>query len=208
MTQTSAPNELERPRRRTGVGLVAVLGVLVASTMVWKASTAAFTASTSNGVNTFSTGTVALTDSDSSIAMFTAPPFIAPGDSGSACIRVTYNGSLASDVHVYTSGLSDLAGLGAQITMTIEEGATSPANATGTFSCTNFTPSGAAIGSGTLAALGGTNTTFLTGFGTWAPTGSAQTKDYRFSWTFASAAPDSVQNASVSIGFVWEARSN
>ena len=76
------------------------LGVLVASTMVWKASTAAFTASTTNGVNTFSTGTVALSDSDASTSMFTAPPYIAPGDTGEACIRVTYGGSLTSDVRV------------------------------------------------------------------------------------------------------------
>lgn len=196
-----------RPRRHVGAALLAVLGVLVASTMVWKASTAAFTASTTNGVNTFSTGTVSLSDSDASTSMFTAPPYIAPGDTGEACIRVTYGGSLTSDVHLYTAGLSDPDGLGAHITVTIHEGATSPANAAGNFSCTNFTPAGAAIGSGTLASLGANTIDFASGFGTWAPSGAAQTKDYRFSWTFSSSAPDTVQNASVSIGFVWEAQS-
>lgn len=192
----------ERPRRRLVGVLLAVGGVLAASTMVWKASTAAFTATTNNGTNTFSSGTVALSDSDNGTAMFTAPPSIAPGDSGSACIRVTYGGSLAAVVKLYASSLTDAGGLGAYITMTVEEGTTSPANGAGVFDCTNFTP-GTTIVTGTLASLGATPTT---GYGGWAPTGSGQTKDYKFSWDFDVNAPDSVQNTTVSLWFSWEAQ--
>lgn len=206
MTTRPDPEQGTRPRHRLAGVLLGVVGVLVASTMVWKASTAAFTATTTNGTNTFSSGTVGLSDSDNGTAMFTAPPSIAPGDQGSACIRVTYNGSLDSTVKLYTASLSDAGGLGSHITMTIEEGATSPANAAGVFDCTNFTP-GATIATATLAQLG-THTTWAAGYGSWAPTAAGQTKDYKFSWDFDAAAPDSVQNTSVSLGFVWEAQNN
>ena len=181
--------------------------MLGASGMVWRASTAAFTATTSNGVNTFSTGTVTLTDSDASTAMFTVP-VLTPGGGGTACIRVTYNGTLASTVKVYTAGLTATNGLDGYITMAIEEGTTSPANAAGSFACTNFTPSGGALVSNTLAWLGTNSASFAGGVGTWAPTGSGQTRDFRFAYSFSASAPDTVQNSSASVSFVWEARSS
>ena len=207
MHPRTAPEATERRRRRGAAAVVAVAGVLAASTMVWKASTAAFTATTTNGTNTFSTGTVTLTDSDAGAAMFTVPPYLSPGATGSACLRVTYNGTLAADVRLHTTGLTASNGLDAEITMVVEAGTTSPANAAGVFSCANFTPSGAVVANDTLNGLGTTNTSYASGLGTWAPTGSGQTRDFRFTYTFSSSAPDSVQNSSASIGFVWEAHS-
>ena len=90
----------------------------------------------------------------------------------------------------------------------IEEGTTSPANAAGTFACTNFTPSGGALVSNTLAWLGTNTASFAGGVGTWAPTGSGQTRDFRFAYSFSSSAPDTVQSSSASVSFVWEARSS
>jgi len=206
VTTSDPSSAARRPRRRGLAGLLGVAGVLVASTMVWKASTAAFTATTTNGVNTFSTGTVTLTDSDTSAAMFTVP-VLTPGGSGTACIRVTYNGSLASTVKLYTSGLTATNSLDSYLTMKVEQGATAPANAAGNFSCANFTPAGT-LNNTTLAAFGAASTAWSNGVDAWAVTGAAQTRDYRFTYTFSAGAPDSVQNSSASVSFVWEAQSN
>jgi hypothetical protein len=199
----------DKARRRRGravLVVVAVLGLFGSSALIYRASTAAFTATTTNGVNTFSAGTVALTDSDSGTAMFTVPG-ITPGQTGSACIRVTFNGSLASTVKVYTSGLSATGGLDSAISMQIETGATAPANAVGNFSCANFTPAGSLV-TASLNALGTGATSFATGYGSWVPTGAGQTMDYRFTYTLPSNTGNAAQGASASISFVWEAQSN
>ena len=195
-----------RPRRGTSTAIAAVAaatGLVLASAMVWRASSAAFTATTTNGVNTFSAGSVAITDNDSAAVMFNVGG-LAPGDTGSGCIRVTYNGSLAADVKLYTSGLSATGSIDNYITIQVEDGAFSSVP---TFpACTTFSAAGT-IFNNTLNNFGTNDTTFATGVGSWAPTGAAQTKDFRFTYTFSSSAPNTVQGASASITFVWEAQS-
>jgi hypothetical protein len=196
--------QVRRPRRRTGpLGLLAAAaGLLVASTMVWKASTAAFTATTTNGVNTFSAGTVVLTDNDSTNVLFNVGA-LAPGASGSACIRVTYNGTLTSDVRLYASGLSATNAIDTYLNLQVEDGGFSSLP---TFpSCTNFV-AGATIFNSTLNSFGG-KTTWAAGVGSWTPTGAGQTTDYRFTYTLSSSAPNGVQGSTASLSFVWEAQS-
>ena len=91
-------NENEpRRRRRPWVALLAIVGVIGSSAMVWQASNAAFTATTNDGVNSFAAGTVALSDNDLGTALFSATN-LKPGSTGQACIRVTYSGTLAAGV--------------------------------------------------------------------------------------------------------------
>lgn len=54
--------------------------LVVSSALVFTASQAAFTATTANGPNTWSAGTVAISDDDAGSAMFTATALPAPSD--------------------------------------------------------------------------------------------------------------------------------
>jgi hypothetical protein len=116
----------------------------------------AFSGTTSNDGNSFSAGTVVLTDNDSNSAMYNVSN-AKPGDSATACITVTYTGSLAANVKLYTT--SAISSLGSHLNLVITQG-------TGTVSfgssCAGFTPdgSGAQIYSGTLA-------TFASTYGGW-----------------------------------------
>ena len=112
----------------------------------------AFSSTTSNDGNSFSAGTVVLSDNDSGSAMYTVSN-AKPGDSATACITVTYTGNLAANVKLYTT--STIGSLGSHLTLTVTQG-------TGAVSfgsaCTNFTPdsSGAQIYSGTLSNFAST----------------------------------------------------
>ncbi|MDP9398640.1 MAG: hypothetical protein M3P96_12860 [Actinomycetota bacterium] len=92
------------------------------------------TATTANGPNTWSAGTVAISDDDTGSAMFTATA-LRPNDTGNKCILVTYNGSLAASVKLYAAATGTL---GTYLDLTVQKGTG------GSFAnCTGFT--GAAI---------------------------------------------------------------
>src|ERR1700704_5483357 len=122
--------------------LVGVLGGL-ASLGVF----GAFTSTTSNSNNSFASGTVVIGDNDANSALYTVSN-AKPGTTTSDCIKVTYTGSLASDVHIYTT--STVGTLGPYVDLTI-----TPGTQTGSPvfpSCTGFTPdAGGALYTGTLA---------------------------------------------------------
>jgi hypothetical protein len=175
------------------------LGLALSAVLIWQGSHSAFTATTLNSGNSFSAGTVSLTDDDSGTAMF-AVTGLEPGDTGSKCIVVTYNGSLASTVNLYvaTGGLTGT-GLAPYLNIVIEEGAVGTFASCGAFAATatDFT--------GTLSAFATASTNFGTGVGAFAPTGAAQSKVYRFTYTLANN--NAAQNLNSSVAFTWEASS-
>ncbi len=63
----------------------------------------AFSATTENGGNRLKTGDVDLSDNDSGSPMY-LDLNAAPGTTVTKCIKVTYNGSLSSDVKLYVAG--------------------------------------------------------------------------------------------------------
>ncbi|MGL5850401.1 MAG: hypothetical protein ACRCZD_06400, partial [Phycicoccus sp.] len=95
--------------------------------------------------------------------------------------------------------------LSTHLTLTVTQGTG------GSFgSCTGFTPlpAGSSVYSGSLAAFGSSATSYATGLGTWAPTGTAsETRVYKFDYTFNNSAPNSTQGGTAAIGFTWEAQS-
>ena len=190
--------ERREARRRTrSAALVVALGLLGSSALIWHTSRASFTATTSNGTNSWSTGTVSLNNDGGATALFTATG-LTPGSTGSHCITVTYGGSVGAPVKLYGSSLLQQNGLGSYVDLTVEEGSG------GSFaSCIGFSPSGT-IYNGTLAGLAAVNS-YASGVGTWTPTTNGQTKVYRFTYTLDAAAPNSVQSSTASITFVWEA---
>jgi hypothetical protein len=189
--------------KRLAVAGAIPAALLASGGLVLHASYSAFSATTSNPTNNWSAGTVALTDDDSNTAMFNAAN-LKPGSTGSKCIAVTSTGSLASTVKLYGTSYATTNGLAANVTVTVDEGTGGGFSA----GCAGFTSS-SQIYNGLLSTFGTTKTSFATGVGTWAPTGSASdTKVYKIGYTVAANTPDTAQGGTVALGFTWEAQNS
>ncbi len=115
------------------IALITLLLVGVA-TLGGVASFESLTGTATNGsaspYNSFSTGSVSLTDNQSSSAMFDVTNANPPA-SGSACIAVQYTGSLTSDVYLYDTVESDTNTLGTSIILTVQNGTDTASYSTG-----------------------------------------------------------------------------
>jgi hypothetical protein len=123
---------------------IALIGLAVAAghtTRVW----GAFSSNASTVGNTFTSGTVLLTDNDTSV-MFNLSG-MKPADAAvSKCITVTYGGTLPADVRLY--GTTTGSGLDAFTELTVTRGTFNPTDP-GFSSCTNFVADGTSyIGAG------------------------------------------------------------
>jgi hypothetical protein len=187
-------------RARRVLASLAVVGVVGA--IAGLGAYSAFTSTTSNDGNTFASGSVAISDNDAGAAMYNVSNK-KPGDTITQCIKVTYTGSLDSDVKLYTS--STIGSLGPYIDLQVRPGSGSP-----TFpGCTGFTADAADLYNGTLASF---PTSYATGILDSGPASNTKwiTGDavvYRFTLTLQSSAPDSAQGTTTGAhSFVWEAR--
>jgi hypothetical protein len=189
-------------RKQLVAGAAIPAAVLASGGMVWASSYSAFSATTVNPTNNWSSGTVALADDDSNTAMFTATN-LKPGATGTKCIAVTSTGSLASTVKLYGTTYSTTNALATSLNLKVEEGT----GAT-TASCTNFTGA-STLYDGALSTFGTTKTGFASGVGSWAPTGTgSETKSYRITYTLSSSTPDSAQGGTTALGFTWESQNS
>jgi len=181
--------------------------VVVSGLLVWQSSYAAFSVTTVNPTNTFSSGSVVLGDDDSGSAMF-SPTLLKPADTGTKCIVVTSTGTLASTVKLYATSYSTTNSLASYLDMVIDEGTGGSFATSGPTSCTGFTL-GTNIFTGTLASFGTTKTSFATGVGTWAPAGTGSpTKTFRFKYTLSASTPNTAQSGTAGVGFTWEAQNS
>ena len=167
----------------------------------------AFSSTTSNDGNSFSTGTVTLSDNDSNSAMYTVSN-AKPGDSATSCITVSYGGSLPANVKLYTT--STIGSLGTHLTLTITQG-----TGTVTFgsSCTNFTPdgSGSQIYNGTLANFASTYSNYASGLSLTNASASAtwsngDSRVYKFQITLPSSDTTGSGLNTGSHSYTWEAQ--
>lgn len=196
------------PRRHrahlTGTA-AAVAGLIVSAAVIWQASYSSFSSTTSNPTNNWSAGTVVLSDDDSDTALFNAAN-LKPGATGSKCIAVASNGSLASTVKLYGTGAATTNGLSTYLNLTVTQG-----TGGGFGTCTGFTPlgTGASVYSGTVAGFATAATDFATGLGSWAPSGTGtESRTFRFVYTLDAATPNTVQAGTATIGFTWEAQNS
>ena len=189
-------------KRKVVVARLAALtvSVVVASVFTLNASRAAFTATTSNTGNSWSAGTVVLTDDDASAVMFNVTN-MKPGDTNTKCIKVDYTGSLAADVKMY--GAVAGTGLATHLTATVEVGAG------GTFaSCTGWVANATPVSfTGTLAAFGTTHSNFTNGLAGFAGAVATNTRTYRVTVALPSGAVNAAQGLTASATFTWEAQS-
>lgn len=122
-----------KPSRRI-VGMLA-LGALVVATaggVTW----AAFTATAVNSGDEIQSGTVKLDDNDNGSAVL-ALSAAEPGAADTGCIKVTFNGSLASTVRLF--GTTSGTGLDQYLDLKVTRGSYTPSDP-GFDSCTNFQP--------------------------------------------------------------------
>jgi hypothetical protein len=187
--------ELRARIARAGAPIAAFLMV---GALVVVGSRAAFTATTDNASNSWTSGTVVLTDDDSGSAMFNVTG-MKPGSSSVKCITVTYSGSLTpADVKLY--GTVAGTGLATHLTTSIEIGTG------GSFSsCTGFTAD-STLYSGTLASFGSTYTNWASGLANWSPASNPESRTFRFTTTLPSNASNTAQGLNASATFTWEAQ--
>jgi hypothetical protein len=190
--------------------LVSLIVVALAGVAVAAATYSSFSLTTANPSNSFAAGTVNIADNDAGATL--SLPTMAPGTSGSGCIRVTFNGSLASRVRLYGSTTGTLA---TYLNLVITRGTDSSP----TFlSCTGFSADstnyvGAGAGvvySGTLASFASTYTNYANGLAdvpgspvTW---NAADAHSYKFTVSLPAGAPAAAQGLSSTATFNWEAQ--
>ena len=137
--------------------LLSLLLVGVVGTVASIGTYSAFSATTVNAGDSFAAGTVVISDNAANAAMYTITG-AKPNDVVVRCIRVTYAGSLASTVRLYTN--TPVNAFGQYVSLSIDKG-TMP-GATTFPNCTGFT-SEANIFSGTLSGFAAGNTNWATG---------------------------------------------
>jgi len=200
-------------RRRSGLlqhgalpsGLT--VAMLVSGYLVYQASNAAFTASTSTGTS-FATGTVHLALGSPGSVQFDVSN-LKPGDSDARCVNVTYSGSLTAQVRFYVSALTSSGGdyshgAADYLRFTVTEGSGAAAGAGG--DCTGFVAE-AVLGDpdNDLGDYFEASHDYATGAGTWTPTGGvSSTKSYRL--TYRLYDDNSGQGSTAQATFTWEAR--
>ena len=180
--------------------VIAVLGSIAAFGVF-----AAFSQTTVNSGNSFAAGTVTIGDNDAGSALYNVSNR-KPGDTVTSCIRVTYSGTLTSDVRLYTT--DTIGAIGPYVNLTIDAGSQPAAVFP---SCTGFTPdAGGSLFNGTLAGFSAAHNSYVNGLldypGTiatsWA-TGNVVVYRFTVSLQDNNAAAGL---ASGSHAFTWEAR--
>ncbi|MDQ1111669.1 hypothetical protein QE418_001117 [Microbacterium testaceum] len=191
-----------RKLARLGTLAAIPLALLGAGVLVSTASYSAFSATTSNGTNNWTAGTVALKNDLPNSAAFTADN-LKPGSAGSNCIVVTSSGSLPASVKLYATTATQTNSLGSWVNLHVTQG-TGGGNGT----CSGFTaiPNSATYNN-TLDAFITNSTSFGTGFGDWVTSGAnSEPRTYRISFDVAGNAPSSAMGGTVKLNFTWEAQ--
>jgi hypothetical protein len=185
--------------------LLSALVVAVLGSIAGFGVFAAFSQTTVNSGNSFAAGTVTIGDNDAGSALYSVSNR-KPGDSVTSCIRVTYSGTLNSDVRLYTA--DPLGAIGPYVNLTIDAG-TQPAAVFP--SCTGFTAdAGGPIFNGTLSGFAAAHSSWANGLADYPGTSATSwvTGDavvYRFTVSLQDN-NSAAGTASGSHAFTWEAR--
>ena len=190
--------------KRTRKMLLSLMVVGVIGSVAGWGVYAAFTATTTNTGNTITAGTVNIAQHAGSTTLYSASNQ-GPGASTVGCIRVTYTGSLASSVKLYTSAVAN----GTAFNLQVERGSglSSPDN---TMNCTGFTSSSTAY-NGNLGSLGTTYAAGVDGKAGGSAWATSDAVDYRFTITVNDDPTPGAHTSALSSNahtFTWEARNN
>lgn len=169
---------------------------LMVGVLVVTGSRAAFVDTTDSPGNSFASGTVELVDDDAGSVMFSASG-MAPNNTVTSCIVVTYQGSLTpADVKLYGSVAGS--GLAGYLDLTVEVG-----SGGGFGSCAGFASS-ATLYSGTLAGFAASHADWGSGLAAWSPATTPSSQTFRFTVTLQDN--NAAQGLDASADFTWEAQ--
>lgn len=178
------------------------LGLLLSGALVWGATNADWSGTSSNSGNRWTSSSLGLAN-DSRVPMFRVDR-MHPGDTGSNCIRIKSNADFPTALKLYTDADSWPSDFQSFINLKIDVGSG------GSFgNCKGFTPHRSAF-DGTLDTFIALHTDFRTGLGPWLLPGKPPNSlSFRFAWQFSPSAPDSAQNEDTNEStFTWEARNH
>jgi hypothetical protein len=193
--------------RKIATVIATPVAVLAAAALIWQSSYAAFSGTTRNSGNSWSTGSVALTDDDAGSARF-QPVGMVPGDTDTRCITVTANATVPGVVKGYTlNPVLSPSGLQDHVLVAMKYG-----SGGGFGSCTGFVEAGVIFPATSLTTLAAFNS-YTNGPGSWAVVAGTQSRTYQVTWTFDTTGMtqtqlDNLQNAQTGIDLQWELRSN
>ena len=213
---------------RLGTAAALAAAMLITGGMVYNASYAAFSATTTNPGNTWSTGTIAITNDQNAAAVFnlttvkpdtTTSTLNPPGtgaftasnanSGGSACIKVTYTGTSTADIKLYATltNTGTDGGLGQFLLFDIDTGTNTAPGADPT--CATYTSTTYLHGTATNTNvyLNAVPTTYGTALAGWNAATNNTSKWYRLSWLLPASVANTAQNEQVQATFTWEARS-
>jgi hypothetical protein len=204
------PKQTER-RRRVVRATAPAFGLLAAGLLVWQGSYAAFSATTVDTTNAWSSGSLSLTNngggavySASTSATFGGSN-LKPGSTGTTCLTVKSIGTSAGNLAMYESALADSApSLGAQIQLTITEGV--PATDVQA-NCVGFPAAGTTVVA-TNQPLSTFPSTYATATGVTPVATGTVLEAYKVVWTFVSTGTNpgdtALMGKTVTAGFTWE----
>ena len=196
-------------RRRVVRATAPAAGLLAAGLLVWQGSYAAFSATTVDTNNAWSSGSLVLQNNGGTAAYSAATSAtfggtnLKPGATGTTCLTVKSTGNSAGNLAMYESALADSApSLGAQIQVTITAGV--PATDVQA-NCTGFPAVFTTVA--TNQPLSTFAATYATGVPVAVATGTVL-EAYKVVWTFATtgtnAGDSALMGKTVTAGFTWE----
>jgi hypothetical protein len=206
----------DQRRRRVLRAVAPVAGLLAVGLLVWQGSYAAFSATTQNNTDAWTSGSLSLTNNGgiagagayvgTTTATFGGAA-LKPGSTGSQCLTVKSTGTAAGSLKLYENSLADSGpSLGAQIQVTIDAAPVGAAVDVLT-NCAAF-PAVGLVNVATNVPLTLLPTTYGTAVGPVAVALGTQNVAYRVNWTFVSAGTTALDNAlqskTVTAGFTWE----
>lgn len=199
MTGEQQAGERQEPLRRVRAALTTRPALLAGSlslafavtSTTWQGAGAVFRSSGTNGTNAYAAGTVVISDSQSGTKLFNVTG-LQPGSTGTACLTVTYSGSLSATVKLRAAITGTL---GTYLTVTL---------ARGTGTCASF-GSVTTLYNGLASTLATSNGTYASGLGAWAVTGGLTTAlPYRLTYTLN--ADNAAVSTSSDLTLTWEAQ--
>jgi hypothetical protein len=167
--------------------------LLLLTVLTTSRTQAAFTDATDNSANSWSAGSVTLTDDDSSTALFSYTNWT-PTDTATNCIVVTYSGTvLPADIRLHgttTGGLDDY------LDLIVEVGTG------GSFgTCAGFTPS-STIFNNTLTNFAANHSNYGSGLAVFTAAANPTNRTMRFTTTLQNN--NAAQGLSATAAFTWE----
>jgi hypothetical protein len=197
-------------RRRVVRATAPAAGLLAAGLLVWQGSYAAFSATTVDTGNAWSSGNLVLQNNGGTATYnaSTSATFggtnLKPGSTGTTCLTVKSTGNSAGNLAMYESAIADSSpSLGAQIQLTVTAGI--PATDV-LANCTGFPTTGL-----TTIATNQPLSTFAANYAAGVPVAVATgtvLEAYKVVWTFAStgtnAGDSALMGKTVTSAFTWE----